>query len=142
MHRLTSLFPLIFLFKTHQFVCSRQAHKWILDIIWPLNQYFKLKKPKKLAKTSLNLKILEHDKSCLYELNKETYFSLIDIKRSSIPQVWIKPHVTLFCDEGDNIKYHGGLHIKVARPITGQFNLDLMGPNIQNLKFLLVLHRM
>ena len=47
--------------KTHPCVCIRQALSEILDIIGPLNQHFKLKKPKKLTKTSLNVKILECD---------------------------------------------------------------------------------
>ena len=38
----TSLFPLIFLSK-HISLYALGRLKWILDIIWPLNQHFKLK---------------------------------------------------------------------------------------------------
>ena len=48
---LTSLFPFIFLSK-HLSMYALGKLKWILDIIWPLNQHFKLKKSKKLAKTT------------------------------------------------------------------------------------------
>ena len=53
--------------------------RWILNIIWPLNQHFRLKKTKKLAKTSLNVKILECDWLHPCALNEETYFSNVDV---------------------------------------------------------------
>ena len=39
--------------------------------------------------------------------------------------------MTVLCNIGDNILYHGGLHFKEARPILGWSNSDLMGTNIQ-----------
>jgi hypothetical protein len=46
---LTSLFPLIFLSK-HISVYALGRLKWILDIIWPLNQHFNLKNQRNLKK--------------------------------------------------------------------------------------------
>ena len=41
--------------KTHKFVCIRQI-RWILDIIWPLNQTFKLKNQRNWLKQVWTLK--------------------------------------------------------------------------------------
>ena len=50
----------------------------------------------------------------------------------------IKSHLTVLCNKGDNLLYHGGLHFKGARPIPGQFNSDIMGPNIQTKSEILI----
>ena len=54
---LTSLFPLIFLSK-HISLYALGRLKWILDIIWPLNQYFDLKNQRNWIKQVLMLKFL------------------------------------------------------------------------------------
>ena len=54
---LTSLFPLIFLSK-HISLYALRRLKWILDIIWPLNQYFILKNQRNWRTTFLMLSFL------------------------------------------------------------------------------------
>ena len=93
---LTFLFPMIFLSK-HISLHALGRLKWVLDIIWPLNQHFKLKNQRnrlkqvwqieqiraKLKKPwkflfwfTSNDKILEVWSVSLCVLNEETYFSL------------------------------------------------------------------
>ena len=72
---LISLFPLIFLSK-HISLYALGRLKWILDIIWILNQHFNLKNLKKLGKTSLNVKFFDWDYLHLTALMKESYFSM------------------------------------------------------------------
>ena len=50
--------------------------KWILDIIWPLNQHFKLKNQKNWIKQVLVLKFLSGINCILLHWKKETYFSI------------------------------------------------------------------
>ena len=54
---LTSLFPLIFLSK-HISLYALGRLKWILDIIWPLNQHFNLKNQRNWGTTFLMLRVL------------------------------------------------------------------------------------
>ena len=54
---LTSLFPLIFLSK-HISLHALGRIKWVLDIIWPLNQYFNLKNQTNWIKQVLMLSFL------------------------------------------------------------------------------------
>ena len=54
---LTSLFPLIFLSK-HISLHALGRLKWVLDIIWPLNQHFKLKNQKNWIKQVFMLSFL------------------------------------------------------------------------------------
>ena len=54
---LTSLFPLIFLSK-HISLHALGRLKWVLDIIWPLNQHFNLKNQRNWIKQVLMLSFL------------------------------------------------------------------------------------
>ena len=54
---LTSLFPLIFLSK-HISLYALCRLKWILDIVWPLNQHFNLKNQKNWRTTFFMLRFL------------------------------------------------------------------------------------
>ena len=56
---LSSLFPLIFLSKLIRLYALVRP-KWVLEIIWPLNQHFKLKNQRNWLRTS-NVKFLEWD---------------------------------------------------------------------------------
>ena len=69
----TSLLPLIFLSKQISLYASGRL-KWILDIIWPLNQHFKLKN----QRNWLNKFKCENFGMWLHltALKKKTYFSL------------------------------------------------------------------
>ena len=70
---LTSLFPLIFPSKLISLYALGRL-KWILDIIWPLNQHSNLKNQRNRKKTSFNDKFFEWDYLHLTALMKETYF--------------------------------------------------------------------
>ena len=63
--------------KTHQLYALGRL-KWILDIIWPLNQ------PKKLEKTSLNVKFLSGINCTLLHLRKK------------LTLAWAKDHFSIF----------------------------------------------
>ena len=67
---------MIFLSK-HISLYALDRLKWILDIIWPLNQHFMLKKPKKFAKISLNVKILECDNCIFVHCTKKLTFVIM-----------------------------------------------------------------
>ena len=54
---LTSLFPLIFLSK-HISLYALGSLKWILDIVWPLNQHFNLKNGRNWRTTFFMLRFL------------------------------------------------------------------------------------
>ena len=87
---LTSLFPLLFLSK-HISVYALGRLMWILDIIWPLNQHFKLKNQRNRLKQVWMLKIWSVIK-CIFvhwmkKLTLETFWFVKQILKRTFERV-------------------------------------------------------